>query len=369
MKVRPLHKNLDTGFVNLSALLRYLRQNSFVGLVRVDIGQYRAEMIFDESHRVRLREFERGFAAALNTEGESSGGLQRLLVRATSPGGLVSVFEAVNPPRSELKLNGKAIEPEEILDLDRKLSATESAKPKIKSDAKPEISPAPAKIPKPAENIFAVAKNGNGNGNGSGSSANGFRLDIPRQPQVNGNVDDQGDHRSEAAPQSTPPASSPAEEDIFPLYSHPVEVVEDQPEMKKKVSAFKLPDWEELISVTAALLGTTDDVLRSAGLGFSDAFNKARVEVSNEYPFLHTGKNIFLYADGKVILKEEIPPNLFVAGVCECLRRILNKLVSNPKFFGVYKHVTQQMLILVRQRQPQFDKFGYTRQLERVIKF
>ena len=343
MKVRALHKDLDTGFVNLSALLKYLQQRGFVGLVRVDLDEYRAEIIFDESKRVKLREFEHGSDRIVETHGA----LQRLLVRARLAGGIINVYQAVmqmRPKPEEMELG-------DILDLDHKTAQKNAAK---KPAADPPANPA-AKIPKPAENIFAVAKNGKTNGNGN--SANGFYFE---SPYSNGNA--AHDATQEAAP-------SQADEEIFPLYSHPVDVVEEQPEMKKKVSAFSLADWEELIGVTAALLGTTDDILRSAHLGFPDAFNKARVEVSNEFPFLHTGKNIFLYADGKVILKEEIPPNLFVAGISECLRRILNKLVSNPKFFAVYKRVTQQILILVRQQQPQFDKFGYTRQLERIIKF
>lgn len=351
MKVRALHKDLDTGFVNLSALLKYLQQRGFVGLVRVDLDEYRAEIIFDESKRVKLREFEHGSGRIVETHGA----LQRLLVRARLAGGIINVYQAVmqmRPKPEEMELG-------DILDLDQKAAqkaarktAPESptANPPTNSAANPA-----SKIPKPAENIFAVAKNGKTNGNGN--SANGFYFE---SPYSNGNA------AHDAAQDAAPPQ---ADEEIFPLYSHPVDVVEEQPEMKKKVSAFSLADWEELIGVTAALLGTTDDILRSAHLGFPDAFNKARVEVSNEFPFLHTGKNIFLYADGKVILKEEIPPNLFVAGISECLRRILNKLVSNPKFFAVYKRVTQQILILVRRQQPQFDKFGYTRQLERIIKF
>src|SRR5262245_3790575 len=108
MKIRPLHKDLDTGFVSLPGLLRYLRQKDFVGLVRIDLKEYRAEIIFEESRRVRMREFN----ARTGRLPESPGALQHLLDRAQEPGGTVSVYEAVKPAR-------KSVEEEldDILDL------------------------------------------------------------------------------------------------------------------------------------------------------------------------------------------------------------------------------------------------------------
>jgi hypothetical protein len=330
MKIRPLYKNLDTGFVNLSALLRYLRQKGFVGLVRVDINEYRAEISFDEARKVRMREFVNGTGLAA----EGSGALQRLLVTARAEGGVINVYEAMRPVTEEIQLD-------DILDLDQSIAVknkTEPKQPELKRDAKPSA----PKIPKPAEKIFSSSfPNGNGNGNGNNGNGNGTHY---------------GD------------ISSTVEPEVFPVYSNPVEVVEDKPE-STKYSYLSAPDWEELTSVTAELLGTADEVLKAAHLGFPDAFNKARVEVSSEYPFLDPDQGIFLYAHGGVMLKQEVAPELLVSGVCECLRRILNKLVANPKFFALYRRITQQTVILIRRRQPQFDKFGYTRQLEKIIKF
>jgi hypothetical protein len=34
----------------------------------------------------------------------------------------------------------------------------------------------------------------------------------------------------------------------------------------------------------------------------------------------------------------------------------------------LYKQITQQMHILLREKQDQFDKFGYTRKLEAIMK-
>jgi hypothetical protein len=82
-----VYENLDTSFVNLGALLRYLQQRDFTGVVRVDLGDYKAE--------VRLRAGERPLCRERDTttgrEGEGEAALQRLLVRAMEAGGLISV--------------------------------------------------------------------------------------------------------------------------------------------------------------------------------------------------------------------------------------------------------------------------------------
>jgi hypothetical protein len=339
MKIRPLYKNLDTSFVDLSALLRYLRQRGFVGLVRVDIENYRAEINFEESHKVRMREFVNG----TGRPADGGGALQRLLARARMAGGSIYVYETVKTLAEEIELD-------DILDLDQKLALTEKAQ-KAEKAQKIEAKPAAPKIPKPVEKIFSspIGKNGHTNGNGNGAH-------FPP---------------ASAAKEQNDSASQPSAYDIFPMYSHQVELAEEKPAEKpeEKVSYLSAPDWEELTSVTAALLTSVDDVLKAAKLGFPDAFNKARAEVSSEFPFLHPEQGIFLYAEGGVMLKQEVEPNLLVSGICECLRRILNKLIANPKFFTHYRHITQQIVMLIRRRQPQFDKFGYTQKLEKIIKF
>lgn len=347
MKIRSLYKNLDTAFVNLPALLRYLRQRGFAGLVRVDIGDYKAEIIFDEAQRIRLLELGDDAGEIVSDDGRivpDDVALQRLLVRARAPGGLVDVYQAVGAVESGVIAPD---ENEDILELTPPETAPQEPpqEPRVATQA-------PAKTPKPTKpaKVFASALE-NGNGIGNGKPPNGSRRGAQLKPYTNGSDD------------------SEAGQDFLPVYSDQIEVVEERPEPKRKVSYLSADDWEELTALTAALLATADNILKTANLGFTDAFNKARIEISGECPFLHPEHGVFHYAEGRVGLYEEVPPNLLVSGVSECLRRILNKLVSNPKFFALYKRITQQILILVRQRQPQFDKFGYTRQLERIIKF
>ena len=85
---RPLHENLDTAYVNLAALLRYLRTHAFVGRVHVELEEYEADVFLDGESAPHV--LEMNHAAGREAVGEAA--LQRLLVRANDPGGQISIY-------------------------------------------------------------------------------------------------------------------------------------------------------------------------------------------------------------------------------------------------------------------------------------
>lgn len=88
-KSRPVHENLDTTYVNLAALVHYLQQREFKGWIHVELDEYDADIFLNEREQPRVRETDH----ATNRTGEGEAALQRVLVRAREPRGLVSVFE------------------------------------------------------------------------------------------------------------------------------------------------------------------------------------------------------------------------------------------------------------------------------------
>jgi len=84
----PLYENLDTSYVNLAELLRYLQRKNFAGRVRVELDEYDADVLLRPGLKPHVR--ERDHTMGRVAEGE--GALQRLLVRATAPGGSISVY-------------------------------------------------------------------------------------------------------------------------------------------------------------------------------------------------------------------------------------------------------------------------------------
>lgn len=89
VKSRAVYENLDTSFVNLGALLHYLRRRGFTGRVHVRLDQYEAEVFLQGSNVPRAREVDH--SSGRSAEGEEA--MQRLLVRATEGGGLINVYE------------------------------------------------------------------------------------------------------------------------------------------------------------------------------------------------------------------------------------------------------------------------------------
>ena len=90
--LRLIYENLDTAFVNLAALLRWLQKHRFVGHIHVELDEYDADVFFREDGAMRVH--ERDHLTGREAEGEAA--LQRLLVRAREPSGLINVHEKMN---------------------------------------------------------------------------------------------------------------------------------------------------------------------------------------------------------------------------------------------------------------------------------
>jgi hypothetical protein len=97
MNFRPVHQNLDTSFVNLSALIKYLRRRQFAGIIRVRLNNYEAEIHITDENQLNVR--EQDHLSGRVAEGEEA--LQRILIRSREPGGTVNVFQKVNGKVSE----------------------------------------------------------------------------------------------------------------------------------------------------------------------------------------------------------------------------------------------------------------------------
>lgn len=294
MKNRSVHENLDTSFVNLSALIKYLRRKQFVGNIRVELGNYEADILLTADDKMRVREHDR--AAGRVSEGEEA--LQRLLIRAREPDGVISVYQTIEETESPLA--------------EEKSAEAEAQQPVVVI---------PAKLP---------------HRNGSSKTA---KIESP--DLTNNSLD----------------PNSP---------KLPFEL-NNNFEARAKQTIFSAQDWQMLLNLTAELLNLIDKSLAEANLEFAPAFEKARLEISGDYPFLNPASNIFDYKNGKVIARQQINPKLFAASLNEALRRILDKLGKNPKFLNIYFITTQKIIELIEKRKPLYDKFSITPQLERTV--
>jgi hypothetical protein len=298
MKFRPIHENLDTSFVNVSALIRYLRHRHFVGRVSIVLNGYEAEVLFLNGNKLRVSEHDR--IAGRIAEGEEA--LQRLLVRSRDPGGIVNVHQAVV----------------EIEKVDSTLVQEPIAKP-------PETKPIMTQLPDPVESISVAAV-----------------ADV--EPYM----------QPEFVPQSP---SLPN----FPFN------LSNKVESKAKQMTVSPQEWQILVQLTGEILRTIDASLASAKLDFPTALVKVQTEICEDYPFLHPKLGGFSYTASRILMKEQINSKIFVASQNEIVRRILNKLKTNEKFSDTFRTTHQQLVTLLNDRKPHYDRFSITPQLAKTL--
>jgi len=137
---RVLYQDLDTSFVNLWGLLRYLSQQSFIGRVHVELTNYSADVFVDGRETPLVHEIDR----AAGTDVVEEAALHRLVLRVRESAGRISVYEgageAVAPQRQAVRNTPSAVTPEAMRSSDAKENdeATETTfvqEPTSRSDA------------------------------------------------------------------------------------------------------------------------------------------------------------------------------------------------------------------------------------------
>jgi hypothetical protein len=265
-KLRVVHENLDTAYVNVGALLRYLRGREFAGRVRVELEEYDALVFLNGKDEPRV--VERDYARGRVDEGEAA--LHRLLVRAREPGGLVSVYEGAGG--GDMASEGGAGEG----------ASRESEDVRIKSGA-----------------VFDAASRAN-------------------------------------AMQDT---ASAADEEA---------------------------ERRELLRLSGELMAAVERAASVAGGDFASAFQRARIQLADDFPFLDPMQRRFAYADGAATLQGKTSAGTYVSGVCEALRRTVEEIATHGEKIGIRRDVARELSTLARRRQTALAHFKFTPQLERI---
>ncbi len=246
-----VYENLDTAFVNLGALLRYLQERDFNGRVQVDMSDYSAEIRLRAGERPQVRELDR----VTGREAEGEAALHRLLVRAQDAGGRIHVYPA-----------GEAT------------------------------------------------------------------------------MDEDAAVGTQAARESVG--------------------IQDE-EAGRAVSDEEI-DRRGLLRTSAELIAAVERAARSFGLNFEQLFRAAQMELADDYSFLDPGAGGFTYAGGEVELHANPGPRAFVSGICELLRRVVEKMARGTRAASPRERVALELAVLVRRRQRQLREFGFIAQLDRI---
>src|ERR1051326_2210697 len=109
---RVLYQDLDTSFVSLWGLLRYLSQQTFVGRVHVELNDYAADVFLDGREMPLVHEVDH----AAGTDVLEEAALHRLVLRVRESAGKISVYqgadEAVTPDAPGVEKTASAATPE-----------------------------------------------------------------------------------------------------------------------------------------------------------------------------------------------------------------------------------------------------------------
>jgi hypothetical protein len=242
-----LYENLDTAYVNLAALVRYLEERGFTGLVHVELAEYDGDLFLRAGRETRARETNH----ATGKVSEGAAAAQRLMVRAGEPGGLVSVYEG---DTEEAERRGRA--------------------------------------------AAAVA-----------------------------------------GADETSPGGESAEE----------------------------AERRELLQLSGELLASVERAVMVAGGDFEAALHAARVSLTEDFPFLDPLAHRFEYAEGAVRLHMTPSTGLYVSGVNEALRRVVERVAVEEQKIGVRKDAVRELSTFLRRRQTALARFKFTRQqFERI---
>lgn len=320
MNNRPVHENLDTSFVNLSALVKYLRRRQFVGSVKIQLNGYTADIFLSDGNQLKVSEHD--LLSGRISEGEEA--LQRILIRAREPGGTINVFQQISDVT-------EILEKPAAQNVDVK---TQTADVKVE-----EVQPIPKPVTANSEiKQFAQAK-----------------PVLPEKPiKTNGNN----------LPLEKTPTS---EKKAVSLPDFPFRLSNKVEELARKNQEISEKDWQTLLNLTVELLGTIDKTLGQAKLDFTSAFRMACAEISDDYPFLNPADGTFAYSKGKIKMTEQVNSKIFVTSILEAIRRILDKLASNPKFSQIHRTAVQSILAVMNKRENLYNKFDITSQLKRIL--
>jgi hypothetical protein len=126
-------------------------------------------------------------------------------------------------------------------------------------------------------------------------------------------------------------------------------------------------NWSELVSLLSEMMSTMDDSLAKANLNFTEAFRNACGFVSFDHPFLDPDSDVFSYRDGFITVSQRLDREEMIGGVMAALGRIMGRLREDPYFGGAYHQTTHRLRVLVNRWNGRSEKFGLSRELQKII--
>jgi hypothetical protein len=305
-KSRVVYENLDTTFVNLWALLRKLTQRGFIGRVHVELKDYTADVFMTGTSKPLVREIDR----AAGTETTEEAALHRLVLRVRETPGTISVFEGA---AETMAVQGANLQPESSE------SVVANDPPVVQSEAKDAVED---------ETPY------------SHSQVSSGKDRAPSAPVTD--YDDDITETSRSSVQALAPSPLPTAEPIDDL------------------------EWAAVLKTSGELVAGVERALNGAGADFNSLFNRARLDLADDYTFLDPMSGQFTYANSVVTLNVDAPGSAYVIGLSETLRRVVDAVATGDRARRVRERVALELLSVARKRREILDRSGFLAQLDRI---
>ncbi|MBC7796130.1 MAG: hypothetical protein H7Z37_04565 [Pyrinomonadaceae bacterium] len=344
MEYKPLYENLDTAFVNIAALVRYLRQQEFIGRVHVTMENFEAELLFGENRQLRVREIDR-FAGRMSGGNEA---LQRLFVRAKEPNGKINVFRQIEVVQTvETPKIAVNIEKIEVIEKESTPQSTILPDGSISETAANAIQAIQNKIVDSEKNGKPAASN----------------VSLPTGALIFNQQ--QKDLIATMAQKETPNQS----EIIAPETAETEKL--EPPIEKKPTPPQQTPtspsglDKQQLLAICGEMLQIVETTVNESQGDFAPLFRQAQSALSDDYPFLEPSTGTVRYANGKLDLRRDINTNVLMKSLSECSMRVVAK--ASFRAPEIRQILIKKFIEFGRKRESAFKKFAMAQHAERIV--
>jgi|SRR5215813_8381297 len=128
------------------------------------------------------------------------------------------------------------------------------------------------------------------------------------------------------------------------------------------------PDQQgpEVIGMGGDLISAIERGVEAAGEDFSSLFYQVRLELADDYSFLDPMANSLAYANGAVTLNQDVAEDVYVSGLSEALRRVVEKVAVGDRTRRVRERFALELLGVCRIRKGALEQSAFRAQLDRI---
>jgi hypothetical protein len=120
-------------------------------------------------------------------------------------------------------------------------------------------------------------------------------------------------------------------------------------------------EFEGVIEVMQEMIKNIEflvDELTTRKGSFRDSFKKARVEKSEDYPFLDPFEAEFEYTKGKITFGGKVPAEVFIRGLKDCIDLTLDTITVSTNKDELYEKIRSALKPILAKFEEKMDVFG-----------